>query len=51
MADLVEARADPADRDVGQGADRVGPVVPAAHRQDRNRKSRCSKSENKRFAQ
>ena len=41
--DLVEARVGPADRDVGQGADRVGQVVPVARRQDRNRKATPSR--------
>ncbi len=43
---------DLADRDVGQGVDRVGPVDldPVARHQDRDRKSLRNKSGNKGFA-
>lgn len=47
MADLVEARVDPADRGVDQGTGQVVPadqVVPAVRRQDRNRKSLSNNS-------
>jgi hypothetical protein len=55
MADLAEARVGPADRGVGQGADRVG-LAPVdldqvARRQGRDRKTFPSKSQNKSFAQ